>query len=133
LALYLLLPIIILLVLVYLPLHYILGSRASNLRVRRLETIDPGRPTFTSIFPAVDNTIVDNLVASDVSTSRHSLMTERQRSMARSLSRLDVRKYAVFRPRVRNSHAMIICVEPRFRDHQKGRGVLRHWVDNFLV
>lgn len=131
--LYILLPIIVLLFILYLPLHHVLGSRASGARVRRLEKTEVGRPTFASIFPVVDNTLVDNVAVFDIPPSRRSIMTEKQCSMIRSLNRLDVRKYAVFRTRVRNCHSMIICVDPRFRDHQKGRGVLRHWIDNFLL
>jgi hypothetical protein len=55
-------------------------------------------------------------------------------AIVRALNALErVCKYTAFRPAVRNSHAMLVCLDPRYADHRVGRGVLRHWVDNFEV
>ncbi|KAJ7574478.1 DUF676-domain-containing protein [Mycena floridula] len=81
----------------------------------------------SSLVPTVSSAI-------DTSPNTSRIMTLEQRGVIRSLNELpNVRKYLVYRPRVRNSHAMIICLDPRFQNHRKGQGVLRHWADNFLL
>jgi hypothetical protein len=45
----------------------------------------------------------------------------------------NIKKYTVMRPHVRNSHAMMVCLNPKFHNHREGRGTLRHWADNFIL
>ncbi|KAJ7623236.1 DUF676-domain-containing protein [Roridomyces roridus] len=109
-VLYLLLPIFALVALVYLPISAILSSHASRARIRALrDTIAP------LPFHPLD---------SPPAMSAQQIIL--------SLNALDnVRKFTAFRPGVRNSHAMLICLDARFADHRVGRGVLRHWADHF--
>ncbi|KAJ7606155.1 DUF676-domain-containing protein [Mycena polygramma] len=120
--LYLLLPLLIPIGILYLASDYILSSRSSRARIHLLEQTAPAPiPTPTSeldVPPGFDT----------------ALMTAQQAAIVHALNRLGgVRKYTAFRPAVRNSHAMLICLDPRFADHRAGRGVLRHWVDSFEV
>jgi hypothetical protein len=56
-----------------------------------------------------------------------------QRSMAKTLNGLpQLKKQRAFFRDVRNSHAMIICRDPRFKIHELGRGILKHWADHFV-
>ncbi|KAJ7442261.1 DUF676-domain-containing protein [Mycena latifolia] len=119
LVLYLLLPLLLPLGIVYLALDYLFSSCGSRARIRLLQ------PSVSVPVP-----ILPDLEAHG--TPPNTLMTPAQAAMVRVLNALDgVRKYTAFRPAVRNAHAMLICLEPRFADHRVGRGVLRHWADNF--
>ncbi|KAF7309816.1 F-box domain-containing protein [Mycena indigotica] len=61
-------------------------------------------------------------------------MSPVQLGMVRGLNSVTaLKKYSAFRPGIRNSHGMIICLESGWEDHQVGRGVLRHWANEFVV
>ncbi|KAJ7668318.1 putative serine esterase-domain-containing protein [Mycena rosella] len=122
LILYLVLPLFVPLGILYLAIDYLISSRASRARIRLLQ------PSVAIIIhPAPDSD-------ADAPTLDSTIMTAAQVRMVRALNKLDrVRKHTAFRPAVRNAHAMLICLEPRFADHRVGRGVLRHWVDHFEV
>jgi len=119
--LYLLLPLLVPIGILYITIDYLLASRSSRARIRILEKTAP--------VPIPTPPSEDTPLGTDTT-----LMTAQQAAILRALNKLGgVRKYTAFRPAVRNSHAMLICLEPRFADHRAGRGVLRHWVDNFEV
>ncbi|KAJ7334116.1 DUF676-domain-containing protein [Mycena albidolilacea] len=123
---YLLLPMLVPIGVVYITIDCLLSSRSSRARVRILEKNAP----ISIPVPPPSNADAPLVLNPDMTT----LMTAQQAMIVHGLNRLDgVHKYTAFRPRVRNSHAMLICLEPRFADHRAGRGVLRHWVDNFEV
>ena len=64
-----------------------------------------------------------------------SFLTEEQRRMVRSLNTIpNMKKYRVFFTEVRNSHAIIISRDPgRFKIHEKGVEVLKHWGERFQL
>jgi hypothetical protein len=66
-------------------------------------------------------------------TGRNSLLSEEQKKMVRSLNTIpNMKKYRVFFAEVRNSHAIIISRDPRrFKVHDKGVEVLKHWAERF--
>ena len=66
-------------------------------------------------------------------TGPNSLLSEEQKKMVRSLNTIpNMKKYRVFFTEVRNSHAIIISRDPRrFKIHDKGVEVLKHWADRF--
>ncbi|KAF7356617.1 DUF676-domain-containing protein [Mycena venus] len=120
--LYLLLPLLVPIGILYITIDYLFSSRSSRARIRVLEKTAPvpipSPPSDINAPPNGDTT----------------LMTAQQAAIVNALNKLDgVRKYTAYRPAVRNSHAMLICLDPRFADHRAGRGVLRHWVDTFEV
>jgi hypothetical protein len=124
--LYLLLPMLVSIGVIHITIDCLLSSRSSRARVRILEKNTP----ISIPVPLPSNADLPLVPSPDMTT----LMTAQQATIVHGLNRLDgVHKYTAFRPGVRNSHAMLICLEPRFADHRAGRGVLRHWVDNFEV
>ncbi|KII87380.1 hypothetical protein PLICRDRAFT_142622 [Plicaturopsis crispa FD-325 SS-3] len=66
--------------------------------------------------------------------ARQPHLTLEQLEMIASLNLLpNVRKHLAFIHPVRNSHGAILCRNVAFEEHRMGRGVLRHWGDNFVV
>ncbi|KAJ7577096.1 DUF676-domain-containing protein [Mycena floridula] len=131
--LYLLTPFFILGFFVYASFVYLTADRRSRSRILRLKKKHGSSSLgFIDALPSSLVPTVSSAIDTSPNTSR--IMTLEQRGVIRSLNELpNVRKYLVYRPRVRNSHAMIICLDPRFQNHRKGQGVLRHWADNFLL
>jgi hypothetical protein len=62
-------------------------------------------------------------------------LTTLQRQIAAWLNTLpQLRKEKAFIPRVRNSHAVIVCRDvTRFPGHRMGEGVIRHLADHFVL
>ncbi|KAJ7115951.1 putative serine esterase-domain-containing protein [Mycena epipterygia] len=124
LILYLLLPLLVPLGIFYISIDSLFSSRSSRARIRILQ-----KTASVPITPGLDSGAEPH----DIEPN-NLLMTATQAAIVRGLNTLGgVRKYTAFRPAVRNSHAMLICLESRFADHRVGRGVLKHWVDNFEV
>ncbi|KAJ6619473.1 putative serine esterase-domain-containing protein [Mycena sp. CBHHK59/15] len=144
LILYLLLPLLLPLGILYFTFDSVRSARASRARIRILRAAvpapllpafavpgspEPESPTTRNASPAPPNAS-----PAPPAPPVPPPMAPAQVAIVRALNTLrGVRKHTVFRPHVRNAHAMIICLEPRFADHRVGRGVLRHWVDNFEV
>ncbi|TFK88437.1 DUF676-domain-containing protein [Polyporus arcularius HHB13444] len=63
------------------------------------------------------------------------VLSEVQRRLVRSLNTLPgLKKELAFIHPVRNAHAVIICRDvKRFPGHRQGEGVIRHWVDHFII
>lgn len=61
------------------------------------------------------------------------LLTPGQLQSIENLNKIpQLKKERAFFEGVRNSHAMIICRDPKmFKQHLEGEGVLRHWADHF--
>ncbi|KAJ7155404.1 DUF676-domain-containing protein [Mycena crocata] len=140
LIIYLLLPLLVPLTILYIYLEYLVSSRASRARIRVMQHIAPLLPQPPPLDTNTDGGINAAPCTFDPSSaaapSPLALMTVTQAAMVRALNTLppgSVRKYIAFRPGVRNAHAMLICLQPRFADHRVGRGVLRHWADHFEV
>ncbi|KAJ6591586.1 hypothetical protein DFH09DRAFT_179007 [Mycena vulgaris] len=122
--LYILLPLLVPLGILYLVIDTLLSTRASRARLRLFQ---PSAPIPGQVPMAWDTD-------ADADAPPNPLMPVAQAAMVRALNTLGgVRKYTAFRPAVRNAHAMLICLEPRFADHRVGRGALRHWADHFEV
>lgn len=148
--LYLSLPIVILITILYIPL-YQFKSKRSNLRILATGEAFSSSSGLIAALPDSLHGLVASTVAvaantvdaatSDTDTEMAKsepqspeIMSAKQLSIIRALNVLPhVRKYTVFIPSVRNSHAIIICRNPRFANHQQGRGVLRHWAHNFIL
>ncbi|KAJ7915876.1 DUF676-domain-containing protein [Mycena leptocephala] len=62
------------------------------------------------------------------------ILTPMQRSMARSLNRLPLKKERTYFPTARNSHGLIICRNvKKFESHRLGESVVRHWANSFIL
>lgn len=138
-------------------------SRASRKRIQLLESDERSANWLSSVFNTLEKEvtdvvgdIVDNPAdgdpidptapssalgrseaqaqaeAKDVSQP---IFTAAQKTMIGSLNALpNLKKKLAFIHPVRNSHAVVICRdEKKFESHKVGRGVLRHWRDNFTV
>jgi hypothetical protein len=68
-----------------------------------------------------------------IKANLHPTVTPSQKKMVTWLNQLPFEKKLAFFPRVRNSHAMIICREShRFYQHKRGESVVKHWADHFV-
>jgi hypothetical protein len=105
---------------------------------------DPqGTPTATSPIPGTDLVDVDDSTAftstEEKGKSRSKppsyqpLLTSGQLQAIENLNKIpQMKKEQVFFEGVRNSHAIIVCRDPKmFKHHLEGEGVLRHWADHF--
>lgn len=63
------------------------------------------------------------------------LLTELQLQLIRTLNTLPrLKKELVYLHPCPNAHGPIICRDPkRFPSHKVGEGVVRHWVDHFII
>jgi hypothetical protein len=63
------------------------------------------------------------------------VMTPAQLRMIANLDSIaHLRKHYAYFPKARNSHAVIVCRDPKqFPAHEEGRIVLRHWADGFRL
>jgi hypothetical protein len=67
-------------------------------------------------------------------SQKQPILTPMQRSMARSLNRLPLKKERTYFPTARNSHGLIICRNvKKFESHRLGEGVVRHWANSFIL
>lgn len=127
---YLLYPVFIAFFIVYLPIRYITSRRSSRGRISLLAEIESASSGLITAFPR------HTAVASDESATPEqgsSIMSPVQLQIVRGLNSLqNVTKHTIFRRGVGNSHAMTVCLDPAFESHRGGRGVLKHWVDNFV-
>ena len=105
---------------------------------------EPSEPSITSPPPESDpleestngGDIPYNLQASASDTmTKQPLITPEQKQMIAALNSLpQLKKYMAYFPNVINAHAPIICRDIKnFPHHKRGEGVLRHWVDHFVL
>jgi hypothetical protein len=67
------------------------------------------------------------------SADKRPILLDSQKAIVKALNSLpNLKKHISFFDNVMNSHAIIICRNPqRFESHERGRSILKHWVDNF--
>ncbi|KDQ09775.1 hypothetical protein BOTBODRAFT_36765 [Botryobasidium botryosum FD-172 SS1] len=126
-------------------------SRASRKRIQLLES-DKSRSAhwLSTVFHELERDVGDAIgeivddpadgnsttpMSAPPGDASQPIISQAQRNMAASLNALpNLHKRLAFIHPVRNSHATIICRdEKRFEMHKIGRGVLRHWRDNFRM
>jgi len=110
---------------------------------------EPGSPDYSA--HSLDNT-VKVMTLSNPATESHAvvepgsledgalrdtdpILTPLQKQMVASLNSIPtMKKKLAFIPEFVNSHATIICRDPvNFPFHSVGKGVIRHWADNFAL
>ncbi|KAJ8589939.1 DUF676-domain-containing protein [Rhizopogon salebrosus TDB-379] len=126
-------------------LVHIIGKLESELESAVAEFYDDpqGTPTATSPIPGTDLVDADDSTAftstEEKGKSRlkppsyQPLLTSGQLQAIENLNKIpQMKKEQVFFEGVRNSHAIIVCRDPKmFKHHLEGEGVLRHWADHF--
>jgi len=126
-------------------LVHIVGKLESELESAVVDFYDdPQRtPVATSPIPGTDSVDMNGSAAS-ISTkekeksqtkppSYQPLLTSGQLQCIENLNKIpQLKKELAFFDGVRNSHAIIVCRDPKmFKHHLEGEGVLRHWADHF--
>lgn len=132
--LYLFVPLFILAFFLYLPFRYLFLTYTSRSRISKMarELDSPTHDLIEALPPLLLKMTTPKIIWPDKTSD--TVMADRQKHLVQLLNELpNVQKHTVFRPWVRNAHAMMICLDSRFKNHRQGRGVLRHWVDNFEV
>ena len=105
---------------------------------------DPSEPGITSPPPESDpleestsgGDIPYGLQASASDTmTKQPVITPEQKQMIAAINSLpQLKKYMAYFPNVINAHAPIICRDIKtFPHHKRGEGVLRHWIDHFVL
>lgn len=142
-VMYAVVPVLILPAISFLLYRLSSESSASRLRIKTLESDESYRERLASVFREIEREMEDGAVEiveneqidpyPIIKAKEHPVVTPLQKKMARWLNQLPIKKEFAFFPRVRNSHAMIVCRDiPRFPVHKLGESVLRHWVDHFV-
>ncbi|KAG1808683.1 putative serine esterase-domain-containing protein [Suillus subaureus] len=125
-------------------LVHIIGKLESELESAAVDLYDDpaGTPIATSPIPGADpadSTIPTEPTKEKGKKSRSKpppyqpLLTPGQLQCIENLNKIpQLKKERAFFEGVRNSHAMIVCRDPKmFKQHLEGEGVLRHWADHF--
>ena len=133
-----------------------LASWSSRVRIKQLEeeahTTGQRKlaDTLAELEREVEEAVVDLIDSPDLSTSIYQPFQPSQPSASGSLAQpiissnhkkivnwlnlLPIKKEIAYFPRVRNSHAIIVCRDVKhFESHRKGEGVLRHWANSFIL
>ncbi|KAJ7907692.1 DUF676-domain-containing protein [Mycena leptocephala] len=121
-----------LLVPVFISLNIIrlsLAARSSRARIRLLEKDASNSQKIAHILAQLEKQVENAVVPSQ----GQPILTPMQRSMARSLNRLPLKKERTYFPTARNSHGLIICRNvKKFESHRLGEGVVRHWANHLF-
>jgi hypothetical protein len=125
-------------------LVHIIGQLESELESAAVDLYDDpaGTPIATSPIPGAnpaDPTNPSEPTKENGKKSRSKLpsyqplLTPGQLQCIENLNKIpQLKKERAFFEGVRNSHAMIVCRDPKmFKQHLEGEGVLRHWADHF--
>ena len=136
-----------------------MAARDSRARIKLLETDESKGPRLIHILSTLEQkveTAVANLIDDPLSESdptpgstttppveirsveddkRRPPLNPLQLRMAAWLNKLPgLKKERAFIPLVVNSHAVIVCRDPkRFPTHRVGEGVIRYWADQFVL
>ncbi|KAG1770717.1 putative serine esterase-domain-containing protein [Suillus occidentalis] len=115
--------------------HLEAQSTRERLRRRLIIYDDPaGTPTSTSPIPGADPADETQEKKSRPKPPPYQpLLTPGQLQCIENLNKIpQLKKERAFFEGVRNSHAVIVCRDPKmFKHHLEGEGVLRHWADHF--
>lgn len=126
-------------------IRFSLASRSSRRRIKDLESDESYVHKLVHVFAQLEKDMGDVVVdlidetdsAPPSTVTRSSsvaapVLKDVQKTMAKLLNGIPgLRKERAFFDNVRNSHAILISRDPKFKLHALGQGILRHWVDNF--
>lgn len=125
-------------------LIHIIGKLESELESVAVDLYDDpaGTPKSASPIPGADSADKTNSAAPTKGKEKKSrskpppyqpLLTPGQLQCIENLNKIpQLKKERAFFEGVRNSHAIIVCRDPKlFKHHLEGEGVLRHWADHF--
>jgi hypothetical protein len=125
-------------------LVHIIGQLESELESAAVDLYDDpaGTPSATSPIPGANPADPTNpseptkekgKKSRSKTPSYQPLLTPGQLQCIENLNKIpQLKKERAFFEGVRNSHAMIVCRDPKmFKQHLEGEGVLRHWADHF--
>ncbi|KAG2132774.1 putative serine esterase-domain-containing protein [Suillus clintonianus] len=125
-------------------LIHIIGKLESELESVAVDLYDDpaGTPIAASPIPDTDPADKTNSAAPTKGKEKKSrskpppyqpLLTPGQLQCIETLNKIpQLKKERAFFEGVRNSHAIIVCRDPKlFKHHLEGEGVLRHWADHF--
>lgn len=128
-----------------------MAARSSRARIKLLESDRSNGNTLIHTLAHLEKQVEDVVVEmiddpspmsedsspgpSSSSLPEQPILTPLQRRIILSLNKLpNLKKERVFIPRVRNSHAVIVCRDvKRFSVHKRGEGIVRHWADSFIL
>ena len=147
LVVYALLPILIPAIVALLISRFALASRSSRSRIKLFEkeSESGGKKRLihilTEIEHEVEEAVADLMEDPDPApgyqlelSRRQPVITQEHKRIAAWLNALPIEKELAYFENVVNSHAMIVCRDPkRFESHRTAEPVLRHWANHLVM